>query len=209
MMLRPRVADLPHPNADLNPNSRVQEVRKGGGRGRPPASEWTHKELKDLVDWLIGLGPGRTEELKHSVRPLPVCPSAAFRTYTHRQTAASPYITLPIPPTRAARVCLVTRLLDSQHRLTCTCTNASRQRGCCVSCKFDVPFRRRLLAPRELRIVVQAGLKKRSEAEVQAMERLVVELIARGCHLDRVDARARFKLFQARRTDEATYRMWM
>ncbi len=45
--------------------------------------------------------------------------------------------------------------------------------------------------------LVQAGLKKRSEAEVEAMERLVVDLISRACHLDRVDARARFKLFQA------------
>ena len=45
----------------------VQEVRKAK-RGRGTSAEWTHKELKDLVDWLVGLGPGRTEELKHSVR---------------------------------------------------------------------------------------------------------------------------------------------
>ncbi len=96
---------LPNPNP--KPNSCVQEVRKGAGRGRGPASEWTHKELKDLVDWLVGLGPGRTEELKHSVRPLPACPFTAFRTYTHSQPAASPYITLPIP-TRLARLCSVT-----------------------------------------------------------------------------------------------------
>ncbi len=62
----------------------------------------------------------------------------------------------------------------------------------------DVPTLRTCVQRGELRILVQAGLKKRSEAEVEAMERTVVELIARACHLDRVDARAKFKLFQAR-----------
>ena len=70
---------------------RVQAVRKGGG-GRPASSEWSHKELKDLVDWLIGLGPGRTEELMHNVR-LCLCPSDAFGTCTLRKPAVSPYVT--------------------------------------------------------------------------------------------------------------------
>jgi hypothetical protein len=48
----------------------LQALRKAGS-GRPPGTvgnAWSVDEVKKVEDWLVGLGPGRTEELKLNVR---------------------------------------------------------------------------------------------------------------------------------------------
>ena len=145
-----------------------QAVRKAG---RPPGNVWSIDDVKKVEDWLIGLGPGRTEEIKLNVRSSPqrACLS-------HANPQFPKFSDKPDP------------------RLSHCCFNCLRW---IMREIFETPDHTPFITVPVAsnlstlsRWAVQANLKRRSVEDIKVIEDVLMQLINRACRLQRAQEKA-------------------